>query len=252
MTWHVNPEPRATLRNVFKASNRSGEGSAIVQLSRYGGPFGVSVEAGDGRTAFNVTVDLDPSGIERLSGDGQSIGAGQFAAQPLVVEVTGSNGFGVSGVDVTFAVTRGDATLVSPAAKTDGLGIAFTRIRGGPTNGTVTVTAAAAGKTVTFSLSVGGGAPAAPLEGFVNGASFEPGWVPGSLGSVFLSGLLGDIDGVVQGNQVPFPTTLEGVSVTVNGTPAPIIAVINVNGRSGTDQYPGPVRRGRRHGSRRH
>ena len=141
MTWHVNPEPRATLRNVFKASNRSGEGSAIVQLSRYGGPFGVSVEAGDGRTAFNVTVDLDPSGIERLSGDGQSIGAGQFAAQPLVVEVTGSNGFGVSGVDVTFAVTRGDATLVSPAAKTDGLGIAFTRIRGGPTNGTVTVTA---------------------------------------------------------------------------------------------------------------
>lgn len=231
MTWHVNPEPRATLRNVFKASNRSGEGSAIVQLSRYGGPFGVSVEAGDGRTAFNLTVDLDPSSMERLSGDGQSIGAGQFAAQPLVVEVEGRNGFGVSGVDVTFAVTRGDATLVSPETKTDGLGVAFTRIRGGPTNGTVTVTAAAAGQTVTFNLSVGGGAPAAALEAFVNGASFEPGWVPGSLGTVFVTGLLGDIDGVVQSNRVPFPTTLEGVSVTVNGTPAPIVSVINIDGQ---------------------
>ena len=244
LNWRVNPEPRATLRNVFSSSNRRGEGSAIVQLSRYGGPFGVSVRAAEAMSTFNVTVDLDPSRIEMLSGDGQSIGAGQFAAQPLVVEVQGSNGFGVSGVDVTFTVTRGaatlispdavtrrDATLISPEAKTDGLGIAFTRIRGGDTNGPVTVTATAAGRTVTFNLSVGGGVPTAPLEGFVNGASFQPGWVPGSLGTVFLTGLLGDIDGVVLGNQVPFPTTLEGVSVTVNGTPAPVISVININGQ---------------------
>ena len=231
MTWHVNPEPRATLRNVFNRANRSGEGSAIVQVSRYGGPFGVSVEAVGARATFNITVELDPSELEKLSGDGQSIGAGQFAGQPLVVEVRGNNRFGVSGVDVTFAVTRGDATLVSPATKTDGLGIAFTRVQGGPTNGPVTVTAAAAGETVTFNLRVGGGAPTAPLDGFVNGASFAPGWVPGSLGTVFVTGLLGDIDGVVQGNRVPFPTTLEGVSVTVNGTRAPIISVININGQ---------------------
>ena len=244
LTWRVNPEPRGTLRNVFKTSNRSGEGSAILQLSRYGGPFGVSVRAGEAMSTFNITVDLDPSQMEKLSGDGQAIGAGQFATQPLVVEVQGSNGFGVSGVDVTFEVTRGSATLLSPDAgtprdatltapvtKTDGLGIAFTRVRGGDTNGPVTVTATAAGRTVTFDLRVGGGTPIAPLEGFVNGASFQPGWVPGSLGTVFVVGLLGDIDGVVLGNQVPFPTTLEGVSVTVNGTAAPIISVININGQ---------------------
>ena len=231
LTWRVHPGPRASLRNVFRTSNPKGEGSAIVQLSRYGGPFGVSVQAGEAMSTFNITVDLDPSRMEKLSGDGQSIGAGQFAAQPLVVEVQGSNGFGVSGVDVSFAVTRGDATLVSPETTTDGLGLAFTRIRGGAVNGPVTVTASAAGQTVTFNLGVGGGAPTAPLEGFVNGASFQPGWVPGSLGTVFVTGLLGDIDGVVLGNQVPFPTTLGGVSVTVNGTPAPIIAVINDDGK---------------------
>ena len=244
LTWRVNPQPRATLRNVFNVSNRKGEGSAIVQLSRYGGPFSISVRAAEAMSTFNITVDLDPSRMEKLSGDGQSIGASQFAAQPLVVEVQGSNGFGVSGVDVTFAVTRGaatlispdavtrrDATLVSPETKTDGLGLAFTRIRGGAINGPVTVAATAAGQTVTFNLSVGGAAPTAPLEGFVNGASFQPGWVPGSLGTVFVTGLLGDIDGVVLGNQVPFPTTLEGVSVTVNGTPAPIISVINIDGQ---------------------
>ena len=231
LSWRVNPEPRGTLRNVFNASNRSGEGSAIMQLSRYGGPFEVSVDAGDAVSTFNLSVDLDPSQIEMLSGDGQAIGAGQFAPQPLVVEVQGSNGFGVSGVDVTFAVTRGNATLISPEAKTDGLGVAFTRVRGGATNGPVTVTASAAGQTATFDLNVGGGTPVAPLDGFVNGASFMPGWVPGSLGTVFVAGLLGDIDGVVTGNQVPFPTTLEGVSVTVNGTPAPIISVININGQ---------------------
>jgi uncharacterized protein (TIGR03437 family) len=231
LTWRVNPEPRGTLRNVFKASNRSGEGSAIIQLSRHGGPFEVSVDAGDALSTFNITVDLDPSQMAKRSGDNQSIGAGQFATQPLVVEVKGSNGFGVSGVDVIFAVTRGNATLISQQTKTDGLGFAFTRVQGGSTNGPVTVTATAAGQTVTFGLNVGGGVPVAPLEGFVNGASFQPGWVPGSLGSVFVAGLLGDIDGVVQGNQVPFPTTLEGVSVTVNGIPAPIISVININGQ---------------------
>ena len=244
LAWRANPEPRATFRNVFKTSNRLGEGSAIVQLSRYGGPFGVTVRAGEAMSTFNVTVDMDPSRMVMLSGDGQSIGAGQFAAQPLVVEVLGHTGFGVSGVDVTFEVTRGAATLISPdavtrrdaavispEAKTDGLGVAFTRIRGGDTNGPVTVTATAAGRTVTFNLSVGGGTPTAPLEGFVNGASFQRGLVPGSLGTVFVTGLLGDIDGVVLGNQVPFPTTLEGVSVTVNGTPAPVISVININGQ---------------------
>ena len=231
LAWRVNPEPRGTLRNVFKASNRSGEGSAIIQLSRHGGPFEVSVDAGDALSTFNITVDLDPSQMEKRSGGGQSIGAGQFATQPLVVEVKASNDFGVSGVDVIFAVTRGNATVISQQTKTDGLGFAFTRVRGGNTNGPVTVTASAAGQTVTFGLNVGGGVPVAPLEGFVNGASFQPGWVPGSLGTVFVAGLLGDIDGVVQGNQVPFPTTLEGVSVTVNGMPAPIISVININGQ---------------------
>ena len=49
---------------------------------------------------------------------------------------------------------------------------------------------------------------------------------PGSLASVFVEGLTG-ISGIVQASGYPLPYTLAGVSVTVYGTPAPILAVAN-------------------------
>jgi uncharacterized protein (TIGR03437 family) len=126
---------------------------------------------------------------------------------------------------VTFSVTQGSATLTRPTSKTDGLGLAFTGVQMGQDTGPVTVTASAIGRSVSFTLQPGaGGGPVAPLAGFVNGASFQPGWVPGSLGTIFGTGITGT-DGVVFAPQVPFPTTLQGVSVTVNGEAAPIISL---------------------------
>ena len=49
---------------------------------------------------------------------------------------------------------------------------------------------------------------------------------PGSLASVFVGGLTG-ISGIVQASGYPLPYTLAGVSVTVYGNPAPILAVAN-------------------------
>ena len=49
---------------------------------------------------------------------------------------------------------------------------------------------------------------------------------PGSLASVFVQGLTG-ISGIVQASGYPLPYTLAGVSVTVYGNPAPILAVAN-------------------------
>ena len=49
---------------------------------------------------------------------------------------------------------------------------------------------------------------------------------PGSLASIFVEGLTG-ISGIVQASGYPLPYTLAGVSVTVYGTPAPILAVAN-------------------------
>lgn len=50
---------------------------------------------------------------------------------------------------------------------------------------------------------------------------------PGSLASVGVKGLTG-ISGIVQASGYPLPFTLAGVSVTVYGTPAPILAVADL------------------------
>ncbi|MEX2303581.1 MAG: hypothetical protein WD733_21745, partial [Bryobacterales bacterium] len=230
VNWRIHPEPRASLRNVVDTTNQSGRSSVLVQLGSYGGPFTVTAQAGEVMATFNLNVAMEASQLRRLSGDDQTAAAGSIVAQPLVVEVAGSNGFGVSGVDVTFSVTQGSATLTRPTSQTDGLGVAYTAVQMGG-DGPVTVTASAIGQSVTFSLGSGsGGGPNAPLEGFVNGASFRPGWIPGSLGSIFGTGITG-VSGVVTSGPVPFATTLEGVSVTVNGVSAPIISLINANGQ---------------------
>jgi uncharacterized protein (TIGR03437 family) len=63
----------------------------------------------------------------------------------------------------------------------------------------------------------------------VNAASFEAGLVPGSLATVFTSGFLTQ-PGVTQAERIPLPVSLGGVTVSVNGTPAPLLAVASVNG----------------------
>ena len=64
----------------------------------------------------------------------------------------------------------------------------------------------------------------------VNAASFEPGGlVPGSLATVFVSGLIPE-PGVIAAASLPLPTSLGGVSVTLNGLPVPLLAVANANG----------------------
>ncbi len=60
-----------------------------------------------------------------------------------------------------------------------------------------------------------------------NAASFEPGLPDrGSLGTIFCTGLA--VDGVVRADHFPLPKTLAGVTVTVGGTPAPLLAVANL------------------------
>jgi uncharacterized protein (TIGR03437 family) len=59
-------------------------------------------------------------------------------------------------------------------------------------------------------------------------ADFLPGLLqPGSLASIFCTGLQ-DILGVVVAPNYPLPRTLAGVKVTINGTDAPILAIVDV------------------------
>lgn len=74
--------------------------------------------------------------------------------------------------------------------------------------------------------------PQLSSSGVVHGASFEPGLVAGSLASIFASGVR-ETSGISRALNVPLPLSLEGVSVTMDGVAAPILAVANV---SGTEQ----------------
>jgi uncharacterized protein (TIGR03437 family) len=64
----------------------------------------------------------------------------------------------------------------------------------------------------------------------VNAASFEPGLTPGSLATVFASGIT-DGPVVTPAPRVPLPRELSGVRVIVGGVEAPIHGVANVNGQ---------------------
>jgi uncharacterized protein (TIGR03437 family) len=63
----------------------------------------------------------------------------------------------------------------------------------------------------------------------VNAASFHPGLPhPGGLASVFLQGL--DLTGSIVSGPPPLPVELAGVSIAVDGTDAPILAVADLGG----------------------
>jgi uncharacterized protein (TIGR03437 family) len=73
-------------------------------------------------------------------------------------------------------------------------------------------------------------APRFTVAGVVNAASFAPGLVPGSLGTLFAAGVL-DNQGIVSTDRIPLPTSLQEVSITVDGIAAPINTLANNNGQ---------------------
>ncbi len=74
-----------------------------------------------------------------------------------------------------------------------------------------------------------GPGPQLSSSGVVHAASFEPGLVAGSLASIFPAGIR-DSPGISNALSLPLPLSMDGVSVTMNGAAAPILAVANVDG----------------------
>ena len=73
------------------------------------------------------------------------------------------------------------------------------------------------------------GAPSISANSVVNAASFAPGIAPGSLATVFGTGLTA-FNGIVQATSFPVPTDLARTSVTLSGERVPVLAVAKVNG----------------------
>ena len=245
--WSVDPPDAATLENVVSTTDARGKSSVIVRLGSRPGPFNVVARHGGRTQTFTLTVAPKPAGLARVSAERITLPRGA-TSEPLAVEVVSEEGIGVPGVPVSFEILEGEGSLTESFVQTGANGQASTQFLAPPAFGTTRVRAtinlaeaALVGfaptkgqsvLTADFTIVTGGQRPVIiPDGGFVNGASFRLGFTPGGLGSIFGVGLMEDVSGVVAPNGPAFPTTLRGVSVTINGVPAPLLALANVAGR---------------------
>ncbi len=236
VSWTV-PQGSATLSSSSTQTDAQGFASTAVTLGANPGTVLVKLSAGSGASApsatFTLTVLASASGISAVSGGGQSGIVGQQYAQPIVVKVVDTAQNPVQGVTVNFTVLGGTANPASPT--TDASGLASTTITAGQTAGTIAVTASIGSASTQFSLTSRVAGPAITPSSFRNGASGATGLTPCGIAIVSGTGLGAGIQGVrtVQPNQFvgPLPYTLAGVSLEVNGLPAPIFWVSNEGGQ---------------------
>ena len=235
VNWQVLTPGAVTLSNVVGTTDSNGDASALATLGTIAGVAHVAATAGAASALFDLTVNIPSAGIQKVSGDQQSAQINTAFALPITVKVVDSNGNGVNGVQVSFQVASGVAALGSPAANTDATGQASTTVTAGATAGAISVTATSSSFSVTFNLTA---LPLGPSGiTIVNGASFDPntGISPGGIATIRGTGILPGVTGLVPAanSAGQLPTTFAGVTITFNGTAAPIFYVDDNNG---TDQ----------------
>jgi uncharacterized protein (TIGR03437 family) len=226
--WSINSPGSAVFERMARNTNIDGEAFAFLRLGSLPGPFQVTARAGAASAIFLLSVNATASQMAIVSGDNQSVMA-QSAAESLVVELRNESGQPLPAGAVEFEVTQGAGTVFPAVAQSNALGRASTVVTAAGVVGPLTVTARSSGLEVAFHLNVVGRLPAVPANGIVNGGSLAIGLVPGSAASIFGVGLMEGVTGVINAG-VTYPTTLQGVRVLVNGVPAPILALANVNG----------------------
>ena len=130
-------------------------GSGVAGLTR--GTARIQAQLLTGATDIaTVNVVLPASQLILQSGGGQSGIVGTTLASPLVAKVAASDGVGVSGVTVNFAVASGGGSVGSSSAVSDANGLAQTTFKLGTSTGAQSVTASAAsltGSPITFAAT---------------------------------------------------------------------------------------------------
>jgi uncharacterized protein (TIGR03437 family) len=210
-----------------------GNGRASTQV-RFGPlPGTVTVRASTGALTTNFTLTNTAAGgvvVTIQSGSGQSAQINQPFPAPLVVRVTSGDGQPLSGTVVSFTGS-GPVTLGAPSATTNAQGIASITATAGGMAGGATVTANAAGTAAVFNLTVTLAGPR--IDSLLNGASFQPGVSPCSVGVI--RGSFGiPANTVLTPSVGPIPLlafTLNGISVQVGGQTAPIYYTSNIDGQ---------------------
>lgn len=234
VNWKVT-KGSATLANATSPTGPSGLATVKLTLGSTPGPVTVtaSVSGLSSTASFTETVNAIVGSLKLVSGGTQSVVEGNPFPQPLVFAITDNNGNPLSNLTVGFSLAGGSAGLSATSAVSNSQGQVSVNVTAGSTPGTVTVNASYGNLTTPATLTVTAPGPNVSSTSFVNAASFQAGLVPCGLATVTGSGLAPNVNGVVLGSTLgigPLPYSLQGVSISVNGVPAPILSVSNQNG----------------------
>ncbi len=242
VSWSVSPSAYASVQPSTSTSDTSGQASAVVTLSPSAvGTFQVRAITTNGFSAtFNVSVNVQLTGLSKVSGDNQSATTFTNFGQALVVQVGTAAGQSPAGVPVQFTTSGVPVTLSAGTATSDSSGRAQIAVQAGGTPGTATVTASVLGFSTSFTLTIIPPGPNISGASFLNGAGFFPSsgnnqtaLSPCGIGTLVNGGTLSPLPATP--NMIAFPAqTFPGTSITfaapgVAATPAPIL---NVSGSS--------------------
>jgi uncharacterized protein (TIGR03437 family) len=233
VTWAVT-SGSGTLSKVVSTSGSSGQVSAVLTFGAAPGPVTVTATFGTSSVVtFTATSQAVVSTMTVLNGNNQTVTVGAAFPQSLTVQIRDSSNNPISGATIGFAVTSGNGTVNPTSAVTDSQGRASTIATSSQSPGLLVVTASYASVSTSFSLTVVPQGPVVSAANFQNSASFQTGLVPCGLATATGSGLAPGITGTVSGASFfgPLMFTLNGLSLSVNGTPAPIYSLSNTNGK---------------------
>lgn len=233
VTWAVT-QGSATLTKEVTTSGPGGQVTASVTFGSAPGTVQVTATFGTSSVVtFTLTSQAVVSSMTILNGNNQTVTVNNAFPQSLTVQIRDANNNPVSGATVTFAVTSGNASVNPTSAVTNAQGTASTIATASQNPGSILISATYASVSATFSLTAVPQGPVVLATSFQNAASFQTGLVPCGLATATGSGLAPGITGTISGASflAPPPYTLNGLSMTVNGTPAPIYQISNTGGK---------------------
>ena len=230
--WEVAVPNSITLANVVNTSDSNGRVSAIGTLGTVPGANVVRFRSGNATGTFTFTVNIAITGLQAVSGNGQSTITGSPFPQPLIVQVTDDRGTPAPGQPVVFSVVGGTATLSAGTVTSGADGRASVNVTAGSVAGTITIRATLGSLTQTFTLTSRLPGPVFNVNNIVNTASNQPGLVPCGIGTLFGTGIAPSLNGVLPASLLGIgglPLILNGVELSFDGQAAPILAIANQN-----------------------
>jgi uncharacterized protein (TIGR03437 family) len=247
VVWAIAPSTAATISPTTGTSDANGDITSLVTVaSSVLGQFQVTVALASEPSiaaSFTESATVAANTLQIVSGNNQQTSENQPFAQPLVVQVNGSNG-ALPNATVSFSIT-GPGTLSATSGVTGSNGQIQVSVTAGATAGLVTVTASSGGLSLQLTLTVTAD-PGITVADFLNGAGFYPtdsshsALTPCGITTVVGPGLASQVQGVVTAPEsfgiVPFlPYNLAGVTITVAGSQAPLYSVSNINSQQQVD-----------------